>query len=904
MGTPVKPCAHRNSAWPRILAPWRVLVCLLVATASLLLAAPARALPECPGLAELTSDLGAAGGGAAVRRGAAGVLAALNPRERREKQAAFLRALDGTVLPGVACALQSRALDLARSSSAPGPDWSTLARNTVAWETQAQRLRTLQQVAANDPAAGVASLQAIVVYLHGQPLPAQVLPPPVQAGKALARSRPAAIELPPGWRQAMGSALSDRLAAQQQQLLQGLRAAPARLVRLQATAAGHDARPDLTDDVRAVLSWLQAVRNLWLSAGGDLSPCRAIRAQARAELLPLVQQFGYDASWMAGIQHFDDEQCLGPAKTLLSASQVAPFGPVVVVRQGVAVLNPGLDALVPGLQDLMALPAMRQPMRQSLGQPWLCRASPQWHLAGLAQVQSLAQDYLRLQAAAAPAARETGALYLALAAMGTELAMNSAWLAAQPDVVAGDEELVVQDTRWVRPMLDTLALYRQLGFTASGARATHCARASAAAVMQRLDALASASGLYQPRPADATGLDDAPLLQWGSGPVLQDYLARQVDRVRSLAGVAVDIEQLLTTTAAMDDGPGRMAGDLAYWRATRAELQRHALGDGAGQVQALHTLIIRAAGLSRPHCREQLAADPALALGNDLFSRHRRQLGETLRAYCAHARVARWDALYQPLAQRFNRDLAGRYPFGPLQAADASLPGVSAFLAEYLRIRAGLIDGLQGEGPDCLKPQRDFLASLDHAAALVGAGGGVSPRLVLKAHFRIRPGESPGSEQLVSWRLHVDDAFTSYPGQRASDLHWGPGSSVALVLQWADRSPWHPAADRAQPSMTVDGRVVAFSTAGPWALLRLIEGHRFVPAAGDAVLAFRVPVRPSSEDVPGASSQALLHVGLALYRVDPRTQLEQPFSLVVPWPHLAPTDVSTRVTSPCRNPNQ
>ncbi len=900
MGTPVKPCAHRNSAWPRILAPWRVLVCLLVATAGLLLAAPARAQPECPGLAELTSDLGAAGGGAAVRRSAAGVLSALNPRERREKQAAFLRALDGTVLPGVACALQSRALDLARSSSAPGPDWSMLARNTVAWETQAQRLRTLQQVAANDPAAGMASLQAIVVYLHGQPLPAQVLPPPVQAGKALARSRPVAIELPPGWRQAMGSALSDRLAAQQQQLLQDLRAAPARLARLQATAAGRDARPDLPDDVRAVLSWLQAVRNLWLSAGGDLSPCRAIRAQAGAELLPLVQQFGYDASWMAGIQHFDDEQCLAPAKTLLLASQVAPFGPVVVVRQGVAVLNPGLDALVPGLRDLMALPAMRQPM----GQPWLCRASPQWDLAGLAQAQSLAQDYLRLQSAAPPAALgESGALYLAIAAIGTEQAMNSAWLAAQPAVVAGDDELVVQDTRWVRPMLDTLALYSRLGFTASGARAAHCARASAAAVMQRLDALASASSLYQPRLSDATGSDDAPLLQLGGGPVLKDYLARQVDRVRSLAGVAGEIEPLLTTTAAVYDGQGPLAMDLAYWQATRAQLKRHAQGDGPGQVQALHALIIRAAGLSRANCREQLAADPPMALGNDLFSRHRQQLGETLLAYCAHARLAQWDAMYQPLAQRFNRELAGRYPFGPQQAVDASMPVVSAFLAEYLRIRAGLTAGLQGERPACLKPQREFLASLDHAAAFLGAGQGVSGRLVLKVHFRSRPGESPGSEQLVGWQLHVDDAFTSYPDQRAGDLHWGPGSSVALLLRWADRSPWHPAADPAQPSMTVDGRLVAFSPTGPWALLRLIEAHRIAPPAGAQVLAFRVPVRPSREDVQKTSSQALLHVDLALSLVDPRTQLEQPFSLVVPWPHLAPTDVSTRVTSPCRNPN-
>ena len=35
---------------------------------------------------------------------------------------------------------------------------------------------------------------------------------------------------------------------------------------------------------RSVSRGLQAVRNLWLSAGGDLSPCRAIRAQAGAEL--------------------------------------------------------------------------------------------------------------------------------------------------------------------------------------------------------------------------------------------------------------------------------------------------------------------------------------------------------------------------------------------------------------------------------------------------------------------------------------------------------------------------------------------------------------------------------------------------------------------------------------------
>ncbi len=225
----------------------------------------------------------------------------------------------------------------------------------------------------------------------------------------------------------------------------------------------------------------------------------------------------------------------------------------------------------------------------------------------------------------------------------------------------------------------------------------------------------------------ASGTDEAPLLQMGSQPVLQDYLVRHLDRVRFLAAQAQGFMELLASTSAVDDGSASPSAQLAYWQATADELNRYTRGDDDGQVGGLHGFMARAAQLTPANCRQKLAADSPAVLGNDLFSRHRWRLGEMLQRLCADLQATRWHRLYQPLALRFNQDLAGRYPFAHAGAPEAAGSVVKDFLADYAGARDSLMGVLHGYGSRCLVPQRAFLESLDKVAGLVSAGGSLRP---------------------------------------------------------------------------------------------------------------------------------------------------------------------------------
>jgi type VI secretion system protein ImpL len=435
------------------------------------------------------------------------------------------------------------------------------------------------------------------------------------------------------------------------------------------------------------------------------------------------------------------------------------------------------------------------------------------------------------------------------------------------------------------------------------AQAAQCARANAIAALQRLDALADASHLYQPEMAMPAGGDDAPLLQLGSGPVLQDYLARQLDRVRFLAGQAQEFVALLASTGAEGDGPAAAGMQMAYWQATIHELQRHTQArDDGGQAGALQGLVVRAAELTPANCRQKLAAEPSPALGNDLFSRHRRLLGARLQQVCADAHAARWRERYIPLAQRFNRELAGRYPFAGLDAPDAPVPSTLDFFASYSRDRAALAAVLQGYGSRCLAQQRAFLAALDQAAGVLGAGGPARPVILLEVMFRARPEASPGSEQLIGWHLFTPHGAVDWPERSPQTLRWALGEPLTLDLRWAEQSRWRPSADAQQSALTVEGAVASFSQQGAWALLRLMDAHGTQATdLGRTMLAFRVPLSPADGAPPAQPRVALLHVGLALSTMDPRTRQPQPLAWPRALPRTAPQDLSGLATETCIN---
>lgn len=274
---------------------------------------------------------------------------------------------------------------------------------------------------------------------------------------------------------------------------------------------------------------------------------------------------------------------------------------------------------------------------------------------------------------------------------------------------------------------------------------------------------------------------------------------------------------------------------------------------------------------------------------------------------------------FRALSARFNRELAGRYPFGTRQSLDASLSTVRAFFADYALQAAPIKAGLAMFNRPGRAQMLHFLAELDQAAAFLGSclsADEAGQPMVVKPRFRMRPGASPGSDQLVSWTLHAGPQVVRHPNPAASSLNWSCGQGVMLELQWASASAWRPVMpdDDEALNYRADGLTATFAASGDWALLRLIEAHRTLKgltarqkAERLVMLEFSVPTQrlASKGDHLGqhtkcnkhtkhprhahaARARARLYLGLSLSTVAPHTGAPKSLTWPGNWVRVAP----------------
>jgi type VI secretion system protein ImpL len=228
-------------------------------------------------------------------------------------------------------------------------------------------------------------------------------------------------------------------------------------------------------------------------------------------------------------------------------------------------------------------------------------------------------------------------------------------------------------------------------------------------------------------------------------------------------------------------------------------------------------------------------------------------------------------AITRALAQRFNRELAGRFPFGAPSAPDADPGTVRAFLRDYAAQR-DMLRQLLKELPTANRiAQGRFYDQLDGVSRLwrdALATEATLPILPVQVQFRALAPHTMGGDQIVHWQLSTGAQSASHPNG-STTLHWAVGNPMALDMTWASQSRWQPGTDPAQPDLSVNGKTATFAQTGPWALLRLVEWHR--PRALPAMpshtppgfwLEFHVPVAP--DQTTAQRSEARLYIGLTV----------------------------------------
>lgn len=658
--------------------------------------------------------------------------------------------------------------------------------------------------------------------------------------------------------------------------------------------------------------WLVWVGKNWLASNRDQNPCRAFGTAIGTKLKALAD-FDYPPKIQAAINRFQPDTCYDPAMARLAALELPPYGNLFEKRGSVYAIPPAIDSELRGMRQLAAQDFMQLQPREVFE----CLSDGAgWRPQALDEANRYIRDYqafARLQGADALAAEGKRPLYDRLARRQLQTVLDQILSQGQipspttgilaqvrTDALSGGDQELAQRSgdfaKVVDPLVRTLDLYRQLGFNDSANRINQCARNFAARVLLRADALAEESRLYQPG-GDKEG--NGPVYTLGSSAETKDYLSRQLQRSLVLANYAAPFVAFLKNGEAVDDSKQANNQSQAYWDNTLSELRRYVqFKEPNGQVAHLENYFLKQlADLRFDSCGKTLASYQAETAGNDLFSERRRFLQKDAGWRCNNRREAEIYAQYRNLANRFNRELAGRFPFGPLSGQDASPAMVRSFFADFDSQREILRDALANLGDkhdSRWQSVRQFIDSLDKSALFFRSylTAGDAP-LPLRANigFHAQPRPATGAEQIVSWRLSSGINLASFPNGTTT-LDWKSGEMLLLELEWANQSRFRPVADPQQNDMQVDGNVASFVSMGDWALLRFIAGHRSrtdESLDGNRVgIELNIPV--SSQKVgpaPGQVNTARAHLTVALASTDPKNQAAAPLRLPA-FPNKAP----------------
>lgn len=369
--------------------------------------------------------------------------------------------------------------------------------------------------------------------------------------------------------------------------------------------------------------------------------------------------------------------------------------------------------------------------------------------------------------------------------------------------------------------------------------------------LQEVNRLLDQAGLYAPRSGD---------FGWwnGSRPVapaafaagdsagVEEYLARERARV----GMLVE-RYALPTLRNLESGPladaveteeGRARVSpalLSRWRTLAAQLDGYQARTPGNSLAALEEFIrsgMDAADVG--NCAT--AAGGGSRASGDYFVQARERLRRALHARCVELAGGEAVRGYGRIQDRFQRTLAGRFPFAPAddREAEADPQAVRDFFRLYDELagaRRAVRTGAGGVGGPGSAPAA-FLEQMDRVRAFLAPlleDTLQGPAYRVATEFRVNRARESGGDQIVRWHLDVGPGRLTPFDSAGRALPWYPGDGVAASLRWADHSEVRPSPAGLPPrALTDDGRTVTFAAGGEWALLRLVRRH----AAGSAEL--------------------------------------------------------------------
>ena len=364
-------------------------------------------------------------------------------------------------------------------------------------------------------------------------------------------------------------------------------------------------------------------------------------------------------------------------------------------------------------------------------------------------------------------------------------------------------------------------------------------------ILRRLDLILDKEDLYRvsaklqtwrglrPPSFDAFDVDDA--------EGLNQYLKAQRTRIRTLA------RDYAKTPVTMLDGivapGGGVATDPLFnkWRNIVAEVEHFEAMTPGNSVKELESFIdTTLTSVTPENCQERLPRRSGDS--RDFFLQSRARAYDAVRKRCSQFVEERLLDSYDRLAARFNKTLAGRFPFSRNPASsdeeEANPRDVRAFFAEFdqflpkydalvgreeapgLPAMAAAMRGLSSfmEGMRAVRP---FFAPL-----LNEKSSDLTPKYNVVVEYRVNRTAEINGNQIAEWSMAVNDARVE-----DTQMTWAMGDKLRLSMRWAKDGPYHPAANDQVKGASVEGTdSINFEWGGYWGILRFLRIHRSLPS--------------------------------------------------------------------------
>ena len=617
------------------------------------------------------------------------------------------------------------------------------------------------------------------------------------------------------------------------------------------------ARPDSVTraDVDDLLAWSRRVEEAWSGATEADNPCAKIFVRVDALLKSLKKYDEHDISDLeAVVQDFTPDNCYTPLKNQLLGLRSVESVPLMEETAHGLVWT---ERYQRNLQQLEAL-TTREFMIDHPASFSNCDQPATINQAALIQSLKSLQSYQEF-IAPAPLEKLSGAQTVsdklladnfinAVARSQVKSLVNYQMANAIQSIgfTVTQQQLIEKVSfsynQSINELIALVRLYQQLMFDSSDATWYDCLSNIANEQINEITHLYLSSSVFLPKLASPnkpflyTNMDDV--------PEVTDFLnAEQLSAMRLLQ-YARPYTRWFNEAASLHKAAGN--AQVFFWTNSVNEYDNFTRfndkNSKLGQLRDYYTSHF--AGVTTETCYQETF--DAGSSGNDLFSERKKLAVNDLANVCADTTAQYVAKDYQELADAFNRQLAGRYPFANTGAQDLDPQSWVNFDASYGPLITALDQHLtQQEEGDRWFSVKQFIAELkgirEHLNLFYPKGLPSSVRISVQ--FRQNPDNSPGIEQIVQWVMKTPAMQSSFPNQ-VNDLEWLSGQSLQVSMAWAELSRYTPVRDPSQRHMMVQRNAVTFQQNGPWALHRLVDQQRDGIASDPAVipLRFTIPV--------------------------------------------------------------